>query len=361
MLRHDDAMEKAKLLHIFKAGTHTTTSGETISFSESDLAATAAAYNPALYQAPLVVGHPRTDDPAQGWAKELIANGADLYAVPVKVSPEFAGSVNEGRFGAISSKFYRPTDPNNPVPGVWYLRHIGFLGAHPPAVKGLTPPEFSDDDEGVCFLEEIAFDAIDFENDDSFLKRVRDFLINKFGLDDAIQTVAPVVQETAEFNESKPVTDEQESPMTDTHDGETAALHAENARLKAEVEQMKQIQAQQAQEQQHSANVQFSESLVEKSKLLPKHKELVVATLDALHQETPVEFGEGDTKTTLMEAFKTFLSEQPEHVQFGEHATKTSAVQFAEKSNSREQLHQQAQQLVAEKGISYEDAIRQLV
>ena len=46
-------------IEIFRAGTHTDSHGTTLNFSESDVAAMAAAYDPALSAAPLVVGHPK--------------------------------------------------------------------------------------------------------------------------------------------------------------------------------------------------------------------------------------------------------------------------------------------------------------
>ena len=146
-----------KSLHIFKPGRWTTIAGEAIEFSEADLAASARAYNPKLHKAPIVVGHPKSDDPAVGWAKSLTANERGLYITPEKVNPAFAESVQAGSYGTISAKFYRPTDAGNPVPGVWYLRHVGFLGAQPPSVKGLEAPEFAEDDGGVCFQEGVEF------------------------------------------------------------------------------------------------------------------------------------------------------------------------------------------------------------
>jgi hypothetical protein len=141
-----------QLIEIFKSGQHTAMSGVTISFSESDIAATAASYNPALHEAPLVVGHPAADLPAYGWVSGLQFADGVLSALPSDVDPEFAELVNMRRFGKISASFYEPTSPNNPVPGVYYLRHVGFLGAQPPAVKGLRSPQFASDDTLViCF------------------------------------------------------------------------------------------------------------------------------------------------------------------------------------------------------------------
>ncbi|MDP3715502.1 MAG: peptidase, partial [Burkholderiales bacterium] len=58
-----------KSLHVFKKGRQTATSGVTITFTEADLKASAEAYDPALHEAPIVIGHPKTDDPAYGWIK----------------------------------------------------------------------------------------------------------------------------------------------------------------------------------------------------------------------------------------------------------------------------------------------------
>ena len=84
----------AKPLQIFKPGRHTALSGASLAFSESDLAASAAAYDPAVFQAPIVVGHPKTDDPAYGWVRALsFADGA-LEASPDQVDPAFAEIVS---------------------------------------------------------------------------------------------------------------------------------------------------------------------------------------------------------------------------------------------------------------------------
>lgn len=80
-----------------------------------------------------MIGHPKTDDPAQGWVGSLSSTERGLFAAPRDVEAAFAEQVGQRRYGKISSKFYPPNSPSNPVPGVWYLRHVGFLGAHPQA------------------------------------------------------------------------------------------------------------------------------------------------------------------------------------------------------------------------------------
>ena len=141
-----------RAIHIFRPGRHTSMQGATIDFGESDLIATANAYDPARHEAPLVIGHPRADAPAWGWVGGLTADGGGLFATPRQLDPAFAEMVRAGRFKKVSASFYTPDSPHNPVPGVYYLRHVGFLGAQPPAVKGLAPVPVNfaegDTDEG---------------------------------------------------------------------------------------------------------------------------------------------------------------------------------------------------------------------
>ena len=73
-------------IHIFKAGTHTDMHGTKLPFTQSDLAACVKAYDPSVHEAPLVIGHPKTEDPAWGWVKSLSLNGGDLLAEPDQLS-----------------------------------------------------------------------------------------------------------------------------------------------------------------------------------------------------------------------------------------------------------------------------------
>lgn len=51
----------------------------------------------------------------------------------------------------------------------------------------------------------------------------------------------------------------------------------------------------------------------------------MVAFLDFAETDTPLEFGEGDAKTTLPAACKGVLADLPQVVEFGEAATKDKA------------------------------------
>lgn len=142
-------------LQIFTAGKRTDANGITVDFSEATLAKIAAIYDPKLHEAPMVLGHPKHDDPAYGWAAALSVSGRQLEATPTQVDPQFAEWVDAGRYKKISASFYLPGSSHHPIPDsdVPYLRHIGFLGAMPPAVKGMKAIEFAEEEDGVFFAE----------------------------------------------------------------------------------------------------------------------------------------------------------------------------------------------------------------
>ena len=147
---------------------------------------------------------------------------------------------------------------------------------------------------------------------------------------------------------------------------EVTALEQENASLKARIEALEQTIVKEQADKRHADNVAFSESLVESGQLLPKDAALVIATLGVLNVQEPVEFGEGDEKQPLLDAFKSFLSSQPKQVEFGEHVVKSVAssaatVEFSEGDPDRVALHNKAVAMAKEQNISYEQAVRSVI
>ncbi|NUN08039.1 MAG: hypothetical protein HUU54_02575 [Ignavibacteriaceae bacterium] len=118
---------------IFRSGEHTDSSGKSRSWSDSDLDKIVDSYNPQIHEAPIVVGHPETNSPAYGWIEKLKRVGDRLLAFPRNVVAEFSDAVRQGLFKKRSVSLY----PDGT------LRHVGFLGAAPPAVKGLKDLEFN--------------------------------------------------------------------------------------------------------------------------------------------------------------------------------------------------------------------------
>ena len=126
---------RMKRIHILRAGRVRDHRGNDV----------VGSYNPRHHRAPLVLGHPADDasTPAHGWVAALESGSDGVHAVPEQVGSELADWVKTGRYGPVSASLYGPDHPGNPTPGKWHLRHVGFLGATPPAVKGLAPVEFA--------------------------------------------------------------------------------------------------------------------------------------------------------------------------------------------------------------------------
>ncbi|WP_019672301.1 hypothetical protein [Psychrobacter lutiphocae] len=317
-----------KRIHIFKTGTHTDSHGQTVNFSESDLAAAVTAYNPDIHQAPIVVGHPKTDAPAFGWVQSLSSEGGNLYATPEQVNTEFSEQVKAGSYKKVSASFYPPNSPANPVKGVYYLRHVGFLGAKPPAIKGLQPVEFSESGDEVTLtldFKENPSPTLPLEkegNKNLFEQMVSSIRTLLFG-ESATATVTSAqtdIQNKPEQKDDDMTTPAPAAPATPPVPPVTPAPHAtpdttekdaEIARLKAELDAKKQAEAKAKADALTKENADFAESLVNDGKIAPADKALVTAILDGLDAADtakPIEFGEGDDKQPLKQVVKDKLA-----------------------------------------------------
>ena len=130
------------------------TAGE---LTEKEIDELVETYDPELHEAPNIIGHhPKDNEPAYGWVKKLFKKGKDLYE-RVTVLPELIEMVNKAMFKKRSIGWYEKDNPNNPTPGKIYLAHVAWLGAVPPAIKGMPDVTFSgnfDDLKIVEFSEE---------------------------------------------------------------------------------------------------------------------------------------------------------------------------------------------------------------
>lgn len=376
-----------KPIEIFRPGDHTPSSGIPLSFTEADVAATAAAYDPVNHEAPLVVGHPRMDAPAYGWVKSLQFADGVLSAVPDEVEPEFAEMVNAGRFKRVSAAFYAPNSPGNPKPGVYYLRHVGFLGAHPPAIKGLKRPTFGGaEDDGIVTVE---FSLASEVTTATLWRRLRDFLIGKFGMEEAdkvlpdytisgleVAATLAVAEAAGEagavagpgFAAPENATQAALAHLVEQVEFGARALSerdAELARLRAEADRGK-TAARQAEAD------RFIDGLVREGRVLGVYKANLVEFMASLPDGPTIEFSQAGVEPAPMpmsEWFRTYLKTQPPVVTFGEVAkdeweSPTGEVTFAAargQTVDREALalHQRAVAFqAANPGTSYTAAIK---
>jgi len=299
-----------KRIHIFKTGTHTASNGATLPFSEDDLKAAAASYDPSLHEAPIVVGHPKDNAPAFGWVQNLSYNDGNLYAVPHQVNPDFDEQTEAGAYKKVSASWYLPDHPNNPKPGQLYLRHVGFLGAQPPAIKGLEAVQFGDSDEGTL---EFMAGAPAWTVAEAF-KSLREFFIEKFGIEDANKALPRWTAEDIEDAARRPEPAPTAEPEAGFNEQPTGGSTMTEEELKAAQAQLEQDQADLAsQRAEFEENLRREEAAAEarrKAQIADRVDALVTAGnidenqraevqafAESLPVDAVVEYAEGETTT----------------------------------------------------------------
>ncbi|GAB6170775.1 phage protease [Paradesulfitobacterium aromaticivorans] len=315
-----------KWFEIFKAGTYEP-QGD---FSEQDLDHIAQNYDPAKYEAPLVVGHPKTEDPAFGWVETVKRSGDKLLAKFKQVEPTFAEMVNQGRFKRVSVRL-RKTDTG------WALRHVGFLGAAAPAVEGLKPIQFSEEDG---FDLQCDFAAAGYQP-----KKTKE------------DQVMPMTEE-----EKRAL---MEQLKADARKEMQAEFSTEKSKLETELAETKR----------KLALGQFNAFIeTNKAKLPPAVRDGMAEFMAGLGEEVTVEFAakEGDktntVKTSPLEFFKTFVAKMPDQVEFKEVAGKgqedTRTVKDkdfgARVDEERLALHKKALDFAEKHKVPYEEALIQV-
>lgn len=328
------------VIEIFAAGTHTAMSGQQLAFAEADLQATADGYDPALHQAPVVIGHPKTDDPAYGWVSSVAAADGRMTAHLDQLDPAFAEAVQAGRYKKVSAAFWSPKAPGNPKPGIYYLKHVGFLGAKAPAVKGLAPVQFAGDDEGVVTVE-FAEGAATLWRVSAALRSIgrilgalRDRMIETDGVEatkklvdewdlDRITSIAGELEGAADAEQTPAYAapDTQEAPVTTKVPAAPAAANPPTADDVAARERDLATREAAFAERQARADAETTvAALVAAGKVLPRDQGFLVAFMAGLDDAGTVEFAEGDqtVKRPRREAFAKFLDGLPRIVEFAE-------------------------------------------
>ncbi|MDF7667922.1 hypothetical protein PT273_08725 [Orbaceae bacterium ESL0727] len=305
------------LIPVFKPGTHTAVDGRKITFTLDNCVDLAESYDPSLSEAPAVIGHPKLTAPAYGWAKSFEIKDGLVYAKLEQVNPEFAEAFNAGSYKKRSLSIYLPDSPGNPKPGHYYARHIGFLGAAAPAIKGLPDANFaeSDGEKGAAEFA-MPFDESIIDT----LKSLREYLIEKEGIEKTDQILPnwriESLSAQADFKEKELI---KESSMTKPNE---VSFAEQQAKLDADSEALKQRElaiAKKEQEQKRAEFVSFADKLVTEGKLLPIHKTSVVEVFMSLGNE-PISFAEGGTTVNSSPAdlIKKVLSERPNFMDFAE-------------------------------------------
>ena len=336
-------------IEIFRAGRHTDDSGTVHDFSAADVAGMVNAYDPALREAPLTIGHPAHNLPAYGWVKGLALNAAGNLAMAThQVAPQFAEMVGNKAFKKRSASFYPPGHANNPKPGNWYLRHVAFLGAQPPAIAGLA--DFSDLG---------AVGAVSFSDGDNPEPPV------PVPIPDTTTTVPTTPPLTANPLEQLRMTQALQDQLVAAAakqaqtDAALAKAISDTAAATAQLAQF----AESAKRDRIAGYVSFADEQIKAGKLLPKDKEAAVAVLGTLADSAPVSFSEaGATKTVApAEWLKGLMAAAKPLVNFSEQANGTVATTGQGNGKTDAEIDTLAKAYARQHKVNYAEALGAVV
>ena len=271
-----------------------------------------ASFDTAKHEPPVVVGHPRHDAPAFGWVAGLKKEGDLLMAKFKDVVPEFTEAVKKGLYKKRSAAFY----PDG------RLRHVGFLGATPPAVKGLADVAFAEGEAASFeFSEEVSrpVEALDAEHKNQPDKEANMKFKEWFnGVMEKVMAEipddGPPVPAAGTFSEA-----DLERAKKEAAD---EAARKERERVTAEFAEKERRGLQDRRRAEISS---WCGGMVSQGRLTPALVQFGVPEMLAAfaEKEEAIEFGEAKQKATLYDRFKAlFETELPKLVEFGEIATR---------------------------------------
>ena len=368
-------MKKPKPFRIFRVGTHTDSAGNSTTFTREQLAATVTAYNEGDWRAPMVVGHPKGNAPAYGWVGKMrLDDSGDVIVDDVeKLNADFADLMENGAYRNRSASWYAPDHPSNPTPGVWQLRHLGMLGAQPPALKGLGDVEFHDQ-EGLT----VEFADYTTSTIAGLLRGLRELFISKWGTEDADKAlpnflIADLEQAGRDrITETVPDFSDPNPEAVIMTPEEIAALQAKAAQLEADLATTTarataaETAAANFAEQQRVASQAVAiadakvvlKPLVDSGKLLPAQLDKAAEFMAGLDDKAKTfDFGEatGDNALTARQFMVKLMEQGQRQVDYNEH---TSDVTLPQNQNPSDvaALAVQYQEQMAGKGITVSTA-----
>lgn len=361
-------------IHVFKTGEHKAANGTSFTATKETLAELASSYNPQNFMAPAVKGHPKHDDPAYGWVNKVIADGDDLYVEFEENSLDktFQEEVKNGRYKNISISIYPPKHPSNPCPGKASLRHVGFLGAMAPAVKGLKPVNFADEEDGIwefSVMPQTKRIGFALRRISSIFRRIREREIEENGIEAAdslvrdweIESIDEWSHEDEQTHFSEPddtlptEKNKDDEKMSKEIEEKQAALDAERKAFeaeKAEIEKQKQEFNEAQAKQKAEALIN---SAIEEKKLTKGQAEGLAEFMVGLNDDELLEFGEAGKKSSF--AFMAdFIGGLPQVASFSEYtALSGDEIDFSE--NESAILLKRAKQLEIAEGLAFTEAL----
>jgi hypothetical protein len=340
-------------VEIFQGGKQTDSTG-VVHDGDAMIDKAVQTFDPSYHEPPLVAGHPKDNAPAYGWVSGLKKTGNSLFAKFSQVVPEFSKACETGLFKKRSASFY----PDG------RLRHVGFLGAMPPAVKGLKDLAFSDDDHAVTF--EFG-DSWTWETVGGIFRKMRDYFIEKEGKETADRIIpdwdVEYIRDTAKTSNDKeedmqfsdfleafkfwkkieggsdvnipaaPAAGSKTFTEADINQAKQDAVKAEREKLDAEFAEKQRQSKREATRQEIST---WCDTLAASGKIPPSWVDSGLASfMQGLDSEKEVSFSEKGEKKTGLQWFKDFLEGFGKSTLFSELATKEKAGDSAEFAESK--------------------------
>lgn len=218
-------------VEVFRAGTHRDSLGRTHTFSRAQLDEIVTNLQ-AGTPPPHVITHKELYSPFRyGDVVEARRDGDSLYVKSANIEPQFARLVEDGRLRDRSVRLARNDKGLT-------LSHVAWLGAEPPAVEGMAPVQFA------AALDQV----MDFSWEEArsagllarAMRRLREFLIDKYSVEDADRVMPSYEVESADALYTQALSEESTDSPTfsapaPAADGEDMSA-AETERLKAELE-----------------------------------------------------------------------------------------------------------------------------
>lgn len=368
------ANQNSNRIHVFKTGEHKAANGTNFAVTQETLKELASSYNPQNFMAPAVKGHPKHDDPAYGWVNKVVADGDDLYVEfdENSLDKTFKEEVNAGRYKNISISIYPPKHPSNPSPGKASLRHVGFLGAMAPAVKGLKPVNFADEEDGVLefsVMPQTKRIGFALRRISSIFRRIREREIEENGIEAAdslvrdweIESIDEWSHEDEQTHFSEPddtlptEKNKDDEIMSKEIEEKQAEIEAERKVIeaeKAEIEKQKQEFAEAQTKQKAEALIN---SAIEEKRLTKGQAEGLADFMAGLNDSELLEFGEAGKKSSF--AFMAdFIGNLLPVVDFFEHAAPADEVIDLSEGESAALLRR-ARQLEKTEGLDFSEAL----
>lgn len=257
---------------IAKTGSYKDMNGNNHTFTKESFQQIVDKYKSAPCKAPVVFGHPATNDPAQGWISEIRVNGDFMEARYENIKPDAAR--------AVINKDYKYKSMALNADGT--LRHVGWLGAVPPAMDGLGEITFAQANEkGITlyFAGEIntgGHNNMDDKTLEVVAKAQEDVKERERKIADLQEQIKALQEQLKELTEKKEEAEEK-----------VETVQAEFAKFKEDTV--------------HSARTRRIDALIASGRLSPAEREKVLTMATVLGANATANFSSSDGKSISVE------------------------------------------------------------